>query len=105
LQILEGAQIVTDEWPLIVFQETGSWLPVEEVLRNIFVELARHGLENLVPDLSVTRNHKRKMKSDNAEYISTRMSELASRESALNTTPENISLAGYRCGQDTKKEV
>ena len=26
----EGAQIVTEEWPLILFQETGSWPPPEE---------------------------------------------------------------------------
>ena len=65
----EGAQIVTDEWPLIIFQETGLWPPAQEVLRNIFVELARHGLDNLVPDLSIAKDHRKKMKSENKEYI------------------------------------
>ena len=51
------------------FSRNGIVLPAEEALRNIFVELARHGLDNLVPDLSVAKDHKRKMKSDNTDYI------------------------------------
>jgi hypothetical protein len=66
----EGAQIVvTDEWPLVVFQETGSWPPAEEVLRNIFVELSKRGLGDLIPSQADAEKYRKKMKLENKEHI------------------------------------
>jgi AbiV family abortive infection protein len=67
----EGAQIVTDDWPLIAFQETGYWPAPEEVLKGIFVELANVGLSGLVPKSSDAKAHRNKMKSENKEFIPT----------------------------------
>lgn len=67
----EGAQIVTDEWPLILFQETGSWPPAEEVLRNIFVELSKREWVSLVPLQAEAEAHRKKMKSENKEFVQT----------------------------------
>jgi len=67
----EGAQIVTDEWPLIVFQETGMRPSSREVLTELFVELARNGLSGVVPNIQQAREHREKSKFDNDQYIST----------------------------------
>lgn len=69
--IFEGAQIVTDDWPLIVFQETWMRPSSREVLTEIFVELARNGLSGVVPNIQQTKEHRKKSKFENDQYIST----------------------------------
>ncbi len=67
----EGAQIVTDDWPLIAFQESGFWPRDKEVLGEIFVELMREGLDGLIPNKRKAKAHREMMKSENRQYITT----------------------------------
>jgi AbiV family abortive infection protein len=69
--VFEGAQIVTDEWPLIVFQETGMWLSSQQVLTDIFVELSRNGLSGVVPNDEQAKEHNKKSKFENDRHIAT----------------------------------
>jgi hypothetical protein len=69
--VFEGAQIVTDEWPLIVFQETGMWLSSQQVLTDIFVELSKNGLSGVVPNDQQAQEHNKKSKSEKDQYIAT----------------------------------
>lgn len=69
--VFEGAQIVTDDLPFIVFQETGMWPSSREVLTNIFVELSRNGLSGVVPNVQQAKEHRKKSKFENDQYIAT----------------------------------
>ncbi len=67
----EGAQIVTDDLPLIVSQATGMWPSSREVLADIFVELSRNGLSEVVPDAQQAKEHRKKNEPEDGEYITT----------------------------------
>jgi hypothetical protein len=69
--VFEGAEIMTDEWPLIVFQETGMWPSSEERLIDIFVELSRDGVTGVVPNDQQAKEHHKRIKSEPEEYLST----------------------------------
>ena len=45
----EGAQIEIEEWPRVVFQDTGSWPPSEEVLLHVFIRLSKSEWGSFVP--------------------------------------------------------
>jgi len=69
--VFEGAQIVTDDWPLIAFQESGYWPSAKEVLSEIFVALVRSGLDGLIPNRQKAKAHRQMMKSENRQFIPT----------------------------------
>ena len=69
--VFEGAQIVTDDWPLIIFQETGIWPSSQQVLTDIFVELSRNGLSGVVPNDQQAKEHSKKSKFETDQYIAT----------------------------------
>ncbi len=69
--VFEGAKIVTDEWPLIVFQETGIWPSSQQVLADIFVELSRNGLSKVVPNDQQAEKHRKESKFKNDQNIAT----------------------------------
>lgn len=69
--VFEGAQIVTDEGPLIVFQETGIWPSSQQVLTDIFVELSENGLSGVVPNDKQAKEHRENSKFENDQYIAT----------------------------------
>jgi len=62
---------MTDEWPLIVFQETGAYPSAQERLIDIFVELSKDGIKKVVPNDQQAKEHRKSMKCENKEYITT----------------------------------